>query len=106
MTISFRAIPVLPLRIAWEAEIVEFAWNRFFCDQQRRGPFRYWRHCHRVHEESRGGTAGAIVADEVEYDLPFGPLGALANALVVKKQFELLFAYRQRTLLELLEVSS
>ena len=37
ITISFRPIPCLPLRLEWDAHITEFRWNDFFCDQQRRG---------------------------------------------------------------------
>jgi len=102
ITISFRPIPLLPLRLAWDAYIAEFRWNDFFCDEQRRGPFRYFRHCHRVRDESRASVAGAVVSDAVEYELPLGLLGDLANILVVKQQIRALFAYRQRMLLKLL----
>src|SRR5271156_4669843 len=39
MTISFRPIPSLPLRLEWDACIAEFRWNEYFCDEQRCGPF-------------------------------------------------------------------
>ncbi|HTZ57291.1 MAG TPA: SRPBCC family protein [Acidobacteriaceae bacterium] len=99
ISISFRAIPRFPLRLAWDACITEFRWNDFFCDEQRRGPFRYFRHCHRIREEREG----SVVCDAVEYELPAGPLGDLANLLVIKSQIRALFAYRQRMLPELLQ---
>jgi ligand-binding SRPBCC domain-containing protein len=98
ITISFRPIPLLPLRLKWDAYIVEFRWNDFFCDEQRRGPFRYFHHCHRVREEIREGAAGAVVNDVLEYELPLGPLGDVANMLGVKRQIRALFAHRQRML--------
>jgi ligand-binding SRPBCC domain-containing protein len=98
MTISFRAVPLLPLRLEWDAYIAEFRWDDYFCDEQRRGPFRYFRHCHRVRDEVRDGLKGSVVSDAVEYELPFGVLGDLANGLAVKRQIRSLFHHRQRML--------
>jgi ligand-binding SRPBCC domain-containing protein len=100
--ISFRPLPLVPLRLEWDAYIVEFRWNDYFCDEQRRGPFRFFRHCHRVHDEIRGSTPGTVVSDAVEYELPLGLLGDLANLLAMKRQMRALFAYRQKMLVELL----
>jgi ligand-binding SRPBCC domain-containing protein len=102
ITISFRPVPFFPLRLNWDAYIAEFQWNEFFCDEQRRGPFKYFRHCHRTREEIRDGVAGTVVIDAVEYELPFGFLGELGNTLVMKRQIGALFAYRQRMLPALL----
>lgn len=94
ITISFRPIPLIPLRLEWDAYIAEFRWNDFFCDEQRRGPFHYFRHCHRVRQE-RNGTS---ISDAVEYELPLGKLGDLANGLAMKRQIRALFNYRQKML--------
>jgi ligand-binding SRPBCC domain-containing protein len=102
MTISFRPFPLAPFRVPWDAEITEFAWNDHFCDVQHRGPFAYWRHCHHISAETRGGVAGTKVHDHVEYELPLGPLGELANALVMQRQFRAIFDYRQKRTAELL----
>jgi len=99
ITISFRPVPFFPLRLEWDALITEFRWNDFFCDEQRRGPFKYFRHCHRIREE-RNGT---VVSDEVEYELPFGVLGDVANRVIMKRQIRLLFRHRQEMLPILLE---
>jgi ligand-binding SRPBCC domain-containing protein len=102
VVVSFRPVPFLPLRLTCEVRIVEFVWNEFFCDQQVRGPFDSWRHCHRTREEIRDGVIGTLLTDELEYELPFGSLGSILNALVVRKQIEDLFAYRHKRLPELL----
>jgi ligand-binding SRPBCC domain-containing protein len=94
ITISFRPVPLFPLRLEWDALITEFRWNDFFCDEQRRGPFQYFRHCHRLREE-RNGT---VVTDDVEYELPFGVLGDVANRVMMKRQIRLLFRHRQKML--------
>jgi len=100
MTISFRPFPFSPVRVPWDAEITEFVWNEHFCDVQHRGPFSYWRHCHRLTAVSRlGGTGtrsdGTLLRDEVEYALPLGKLGELANELFVAQQMKSIFAHRQ-----------
>ena len=102
ITISFRPLPLSPVRLPWDAYIAEFCWNEFFCDEQRRGPFHFFRHCHRVSDEARENTTGTLVHDAVEYELPLGPLGNLANLLAVKHQIKALFAYRQKMLPQLL----
>lgn len=102
MTISFRAVPFIPLRLSWDAYIAEFGWDEYFCDEQRRGPFKYFRHCHRLRDEVRDGVSGTVVSDAVEYELPLGILGDFANGLAVRRQIRSLFAHRQRMLPELL----
>lgn len=102
MTISFRALPFLPLRMKWEASIVDFEWNHHFCDEQPKGPFAYWRHCHGVLTEARAGEAGTLVVDDLVYELPLGILAEPAHAIFVRRQIERIFAYRQQQLLQLL----
>ncbi len=102
ITISFRPIPFLPLRMRWDARITEFAWNDHFCDEQLSGPFAYWLHCHRVAEQSHDGVVGTLVVDNVQYEMKFGVLGDLANTLGGELQMRSLFRFRQRQLLRLL----
>ena len=98
MTISFRPFPYSPFRIPWEAEISEFVWNDHFCDIQLRGPFAYWRHCHRLRAETRDGKQGTLLRDELEYEMHLGALGELAHFIAVRKQIQNIFAFRhQRT---------
>ena len=102
MTISFRPFPMAPLRVPWEAEITEFAWNDHFCDVQHRGPFAYWRHCHRLQAEARDGANGTLLRDEVEYEMRLGVLGEAAQRMFADWQFRKMFAYRQERTAELL----
>jgi ligand-binding SRPBCC domain-containing protein len=102
ITISFRPFPYSPLRVPWEAEITDFAWNNHFCDTQLRGPFSYWRHCHRVLHETRANTEGTLLRDEVEYGLPYGSLGTLTNRLIIARQIRAIFHFRHRRTLEIL----
>lgn len=98
ITISFRPFPYSPIRVPWEAYIAEFTWNESFCDEQLRGPFAYWLHCHRVAAEERGGVAGTRVTDDVIYEMRFGGLGDIANTLLVRRQMKKMFEFRQKRL--------
>jgi ligand-binding SRPBCC domain-containing protein len=107
MTFSFRPFPYAPIRVPWEAEISEFAWNDHFCDIQLRGPFASWKHCHRLRPETRGDNSGGLIhgtmlRDEVEYTMHFGRLGEIAQRLFISRQIQSIFNYRQTRTLELL----
>ena len=98
LTLTIRPIPYSPVRLPWNAKIEDFCWLEGFCDVQLRGPFKYWRHCHTV----SAVADGTIIHDAVEYELPLGRLGSLANTLVVRHQLAATFRFRQRRTLELL----
>jgi ligand-binding SRPBCC domain-containing protein len=102
MTITFRPVPLLPVRLRWEALIEEFAWDEHFCDGQPSGPFAYWRHCHWLRAETRGAVTGTVVTDAVTVAFPFGKLGGIAYRLGGKRQVRGIFAYRQKQLLRMM----
>ena len=84
--------------LSWQSLISEYEPPFFFVDEQARGPYRCWRHRH-TFRPTEGGT---MVGDRVEYALPFGWLGRLIHRLVVERQLQRIFAYRQHALAELL----
>lgn len=45
---------------------------------------------------------GTLVRDLIEYEVGFGPLGALANSLFIEQQMRQTFAERQKILPQLL----
>ena len=85
----------LPMR--WRTLISRYQPPYEFVDEQVRGPYRLWRHRHTFHAVN----GGVLARDRVEYVLPFGPVGELAHALVVRRQIEQIFDYRERKLSEL-----
>jgi ligand-binding SRPBCC domain-containing protein len=95
ITISFRPFRLSPMRVPWEATISEFVWNDHFCDELSRGPFAYWKHCHRVRAERLEGKAGCLIIDDVIYELKMGALGEMARRAFAEKQIKQLFAHRQ-----------
>jgi ligand-binding SRPBCC domain-containing protein len=102
-TLSFRPFPFSPVRVRWEAEITEFSWNRHFCDEQVRGPLAYWKHCHYIRPVRLQGVDATIIADEIEYEVPFGVVGRLLHRLFLRRQIERAFAYRQSQLNRILD---
>jgi ligand-binding SRPBCC domain-containing protein len=88
--------------IKWRSLISEYEPPFFFVDEQVRGPYGHWRHRHTFHP-TEGGT---VVADRVEYALPFGWIGGIVHALTVRRQLRQIFAYRQKVLSEMMRSTS
>jgi hypothetical protein len=86
----------LPMR--WVSEITEWNPPHGFVDTQLRGPYALWHHEHSFAADN-GGTR---IRDHVRYALPFGVLGELMHKLMVRRDVESIFAYRQERLEELL----
>lgn len=82
----------VPMR--WQSEITAWQPETFFVDEQRRGPYSFWRHEHRF-ESCDGGTR---VFDEVHYGVPGG---ALIHMLLVRRDVQSIFRYRQQSLQEI-----
>jgi len=101
IAISFRPVAWIPLRLRWRARIVEFAWNSHFADEQVRGPFAAFRHRHGIEAEAREGVEGTLVSDRIEFALPGGRLGAMANG-VARGELQRQFTHRQQRLAILL----
>jgi ligand-binding SRPBCC domain-containing protein len=97
--LSFRPVPLSPIRLRWLALIDDYMENHHFCDLQVTGPFRYWRHCHLVSPETHGEIAGTRVTDVVDYEWPGGSAGSAIDLLGGRLQIRQLFHYRQRRLL-------
>lgn len=94
---TIRPIAGIPMR--WESRIEDVAVPHTFTDVQVRGPYRRWRHRH-TFTPVDGGTR---IDDEIEYELPFGPLGTLAHAVTVRAQLQSIFAFRERAISAIFE---
>jgi len=79
--------------LTWHSEIQRWNPPEEFVDVQRRGPYKHWVHTHRFREE-QGVT---IIEDEVQYALPYAPLGELVYPLV-RLQLQRIFRYRQHAI--------
>ena len=76
----------------WVAEHTEYDRPRMFEDTMISGPFRSWRHRHII-EPHRDG---AILRDEIEYEMPIPIFGPLAAPLAVTPKIEKMFEYRHK----------
>lgn len=78
----------VPLR--WRTCITDWQPGVRFVDEQESGPYAYWRHTHAFTADGDG----TLIHDQVEYALPFGPLGRLAHGLFVRRTLERIFDHR------------
>ena len=85
---------ILGVPAGWLTEITRWDPPFEFADGQRSGPYKRWDHTHTFLEE-RGGTR---MIDEVVYELPLGPLGDLVHALLVRRDVERIFSYRNEVI--------
>jgi ligand-binding SRPBCC domain-containing protein len=95
----------LPDRLRWRGDSMDdgdcaLAPPREFVQIQLAGPYKFWHHTHRF-ERQRGGTC---ITDIVQYALPLGPLGWLANALWVRRYVRRMLAYRRKRIGEMFVV--
>ncbi|MCS7182156.1 MAG: SRPBCC family protein [Thermoanaerobaculum sp.] len=75
---------------SWVTEIAHLEEGRYFVDEQRLGPYRFWYHEHRFQPVAEG----VAMTDRVSYALPWGWLGEVAHALWVRRQLVAIFHYR------------
>jgi len=80
----------VPLR--WISHIDEWQTGARFVDRQVHGPYRMWRHTH----EFTAYPQGTLIRDSVRYELPFGRLGTLIHAAIVRRDLERAFDYRRQ----------
>jgi len=94
MIINYRITPLLGLSRQWITEITHVSAPHLFVDEQRFGPYRFWHHQH-LFREIAGGVE---MEDIVHYIIPFGRLGQLVAAALVKKELQKIFDFRRDVL--------
>ena len=84
--------------VSWLTEITAWDPPRAFVDEQRTGPYALWHHTHSF--EAAGDET--VMRDVVRYAIGFGPLGTLADRLLVRRDLEAIFDHRALRVAELL----
>ena len=92
--ITYKVSPIPGIKTSWVTEITHVDEGKYFVDEQRFGPYRMWHHEH--HFEVQNG--GVLMTDRVSYKLPFGIFGRFAHFIFIRRQLELIFAYREKCL--------
>ncbi|MEM6966448.1 MAG: SRPBCC family protein [Bacteroidota bacterium] len=90
MIINYKVSPVFGIRMRWTTEIQVIKEQEYFVDEQRFGPYAMWHHEHHFRE----ADGGVYMTDLLNYAIPFGPIGWLANALFVDAKIEEIFRFR------------
>jgi len=90
--IDYR-LRVRGLPIRWQSEITLWDPPHRFVDEQRRGPYRFWKHLH----EFKTVDGGTEIIDRVHYAVPGG---RLMHKLFVRRDLQTIFSYRVNKLLE------
>ena len=74
------------------SRITEMRIRDYFVDEQVKGPFRRFRHLHEFFQDSFGTT----MVDRIEFVAPFGPIGRIAEKLVLRRYLQSLIETRNR----------
>lgn len=90
LLIDYR-ISLYGIPMSWRTEITAYEPMSMFIDRQVKGPYKKWVHTHRFEAVSETQTR---ISDHVDYEVGFGPLGAIAHALFVKRNLNAIFNYR------------
>lgn len=85
--LRLRGVPV-----SWLTRIEEWDPPRGFVDRQVRGPYGLWHHTHCF--ESLGESR-TLMVDLVRYGQRLGPLGALAERALVRRDLDRIFDFRR-----------
>lgn len=88
--IEYHVSPLFGIPVYWKTEITEVEDDKFFIDEQRKGPYSIWHHEH--HFKPIDG--GVEMTDIVHYKIPYAAFGTLVNAILIKKKLAAIFRYR------------
>ena len=97
MIITYKVSPVFGIKMNWVTEITHVKEKEYFVDEQRSGPYSMWHHEHKI-EPVEGGV---LMTDIVSYKPPLGILGSIANSILIKKQLNEIFDFRETALIEM-----
>ncbi|MBP6385119.1 MAG: SRPBCC family protein [Pseudarcicella sp.] len=97
MFITYKIAPVMNVPLDWVTEITQIEVNKYFVDEQRKGPYNIWHHEHHF-QETQGGV---LMTDILHYDIGMGVLGWIAGKLYVDAKVKGIFEYREKKLKEL-----
>ena len=82
----------IPFRMT--SRITQMEAPGYFVDEQIKGPFRRFRHVHEFSEDAEGTR----MVDRIEFAAPFGPVGRVAEKLVLGRYLRRLIEARNRHL--------
>jgi len=90
--IAYKVKPLSVFDASWVTEITQVQEKKFFIDEQRFGPYKFWHHQHIINE----APDGVEMTDIVSYKLPLGFIGRWFGGWMVRRQLKNIFDYRSR----------
>jgi ligand-binding SRPBCC domain-containing protein len=100
MIITYKVSPFLGIPSNWVTEITQMRERKFFIDEQRFGPYKFWHHQHHFKEVNDG----IEMQDIVTYALPLDPLSRPINGLIVGNKVKEIFKFREEVLKKLFSI--
>ncbi len=97
MIITYKVSPIAGINLNWMTEITQVVSEKYFIDEQRFGPFKFWHHQHHF----KAIANGVEMTDILTYGLPFGFIGEMAHGIFVEKRLKEIFNYREKKTEEL-----
>lgn len=95
--IQYKLYPMLGIKMTWVTEITQVKEKEYFVDTQPFGPYSFWHHKH-LFKSIEGGV---LMTDIIDYKLPMGFIGDIANSLFIRKKLEKVFEHRFKAMEEL-----
>ena len=92
--INYNIKPFLNISMNWVTEITQCVDRKYFIDEQRFGPYKFWHHQHHFKEISDG----VLMKDILHYSLPFGFIGEMMGHLMIHQKVQNIFSYREKKL--------
>jgi ligand-binding SRPBCC domain-containing protein len=87
--IRYKLIAPPGIPVSWMTEITQVKEPYHFIDEQRFGPYALWHHQHHFKEVD----GGVEMTDELNYAVPFGILGQLANWIFVEREVKAILKF-------------
>jgi ligand-binding SRPBCC domain-containing protein len=86
------SVPVLgPIRQRWSIRHEDFVADRRFADVIERGPFRSWRHEHRIEPID---DVSCRLVDHIRFELPLGWIGSVGGLPIAMRRLVPMFRHR------------
>lgn len=93
--ITYHISPILNLKMSWVTEITQVRDLKYFVDEQRFGPYKFWHHQHLITEID----GGVELTDIIHYKMPLGFIGRMVHPFLVEPKLNDLFKYRKQQLI-------
>ncbi len=95
--IQYMVTPVMGIPTKWVTEITHVDDGNYFVDEQRFGPYSLWHHKHFI----KAIKNGVEMKDIIDYKIPLGIIGRIAQPILVAPKLKEIFEYRKNALIEI-----